>query len=129
MITVNFSYKRIRICLSFCLEKFSTRVTCEQKVATDFRLFLLRMGRTKRIYSSSKIILTPTSRSFSYSKFPMVELNLNLTLVSLYFSFGHMIHEDRRSKASPEDLARASLVTVTNNIGAIARMCASIVVS
>ncbi len=45
------------------------------------------------------------------------------------YSFGHMIHEDRRSMASREDLARASLVTVTNNIGAIARMCASIVVS
>ena len=44
-------------------------------------------------------------------------------------SFGHMIHEDRRSKASPEDLARSSLVTVTNNIGAIAKMCATIVVS
>ena len=44
-------------------------------------------------------------------------------------SFGHMIHEDKRAHASHADLARASLVTVTNNIGAIARMCASIVVS
>ena len=40
-----------------------------------------------------------------------------------------MMHKDRREMASPADLARASLVTVTNNIGAIARMCASIVVS
>ena len=40
-----------------------------------------------------------------------------------------MIHEERRKEATREDLARAALVTVTNNIGAIARMCASIVVS
>ncbi len=40
-------------------------------------------------------------------------------------SFGHMINPEKREKARPEDLARATLVTVTNNIGAIARMCAS----
>ena len=45
------------------------------------------------------------------------------------FSFGHMVHPERRMEACPEDLARACLVTVTNNIGAIARMCASISVS
>jgi type II pantothenate kinase len=39
-------------------------------------------------------------------------------------SFGHMCDEDKRKKASREDLARATLVTVTNNIGSIARMCA-----
>ncbi|CAI8033187.1 Pantothenate kinase 3 [Geodia barretti] len=41
-------------------------------------------------------------------------------------SFGHMANVDRRKSARPEDLAKATLVTVTNNIGAIARMCASI---
>jgi type II pantothenate kinase len=41
-------------------------------------------------------------------------------------SFGHMANVDRRKNARPEDLAKATLVTVTNNIGAIARMCASI---
>lgn len=35
-----------------------------------------------------------------------------------------MNSRDRRSKVSREDLARATLVTITNNIGSIARMCA-----
>jgi len=37
-----------------------------------------------------------------------------------------MVNPERHKEARPEDLAKASLVTVTNNIGAIARMCASI---
>ncbi|KAJ0169831.1 hypothetical protein K1T71_014437 [Dendrolimus kikuchii] len=40
-------------------------------------------------------------------------------------SFGHMCSADRRAKVSREDLARATLVTITNNIGSIARLCAS----
>lgn len=39
-------------------------------------------------------------------------------------SFGRMISKERRAKASKDDLARATLVTITNNIGSIARMCA-----
>lgn len=39
-------------------------------------------------------------------------------------SFGNMISKDKRAAASKEDLARATLVTITNNIGSIARMCA-----
>lgn len=39
-------------------------------------------------------------------------------------SFGQMNSRERRSKVSPQDLARATLVTITNNIGSIARMCA-----
>ncbi|XP_050296593.1 pantothenate kinase 3 [Anthonomus grandis grandis] len=39
-------------------------------------------------------------------------------------SFGQMNSRDRRSKVSRQDLARATLVTITNNIGSIARMCA-----
>lgn len=39
-------------------------------------------------------------------------------------SFGQMNSRDRRSKVSREDLAKATLVTITNNIGSIARMCA-----
>lgn len=31
---------------------------------------------------------------------------------------------DKRSAVSREDLAHATLVTITNNIGSIARMCA-----
>lgn len=39
-------------------------------------------------------------------------------------SFGQMCSADRRAKISRADLARATLVTITNNIGSIARMCA-----
>lgn len=39
-------------------------------------------------------------------------------------SFGKMNCEENRSLVSNKDLARAMLVTITNNIGSIARMCA-----
>ncbi|XP_072487030.1 pantothenate kinase 3 isoform X2 [Notamacropus eugenii] len=39
-------------------------------------------------------------------------------------SFGNMIYKEKRESVSKEDLARATLVTITNNIGSIARMCA-----
>ena len=39
-------------------------------------------------------------------------------------SFGHMNCNEYRNKAKPEDLARATLVTITNNIGSLARLCA-----
>ncbi|NWS80246.1 PANK3 kinase, partial [Toxostoma redivivum] len=39
-------------------------------------------------------------------------------------SFGNMIYKEKRESVSKEDLARAILVTITNNIGSIARMCA-----
>ncbi|XP_051502494.1 pantothenate kinase 1-like isoform X2 [Myxocyprinus asiaticus] len=39
-------------------------------------------------------------------------------------SFGHMMSKEKRDCISKEDLARATLVTITNNIGSIARMCA-----
>lgn len=40
-------------------------------------------------------------------------------------SFGQMNTKDRRDSVTKEDLAHATLVTITNNIGSIARMCAS----
>ncbi|XP_063705639.1 pantothenate kinase 3 [Culicoides brevitarsis] len=40
-------------------------------------------------------------------------------------SFGQMNSKERRASVSREDLAHATLVTITNNIGSIARMCAS----
>lgn len=40
-------------------------------------------------------------------------------------SFGQMNLAERRESVSREDLANATLVTITNNIGSIARMCAS----
>ncbi|XP_026273720.1 pantothenate kinase 3 isoform X1 [Frankliniella occidentalis] len=39
-------------------------------------------------------------------------------------SFGQMNTKEKRATVSREDLARATLVTITNNIGSIARMCA-----
>ncbi|CAG9854180.1 unnamed protein product [Phyllotreta striolata] len=39
-------------------------------------------------------------------------------------SFGQMNSKERRNRVSKQDLARATLVTITNNIGSIARMCA-----
>lgn len=35
-----------------------------------------------------------------------------------------MMSKEKREAISKEDLARATLVTITNNIGSIARMCA-----
>jgi type II pantothenate kinase len=42
----------------------------------------------------------------------------------IYFSFGHMNLPEKREQASQADLARATLVTVLNNIGSISMMCA-----
>ena len=39
-------------------------------------------------------------------------------------SFGQMNLSDKRANVTREDLARATLVTITNNIGSITRMCA-----
>ena len=39
-------------------------------------------------------------------------------------SFGNMNCPLKRSGAHPEDLARATLITITNNIGSLARLCA-----
>ena len=39
-------------------------------------------------------------------------------------SFGQMNLCDKRASADRADLARATLVTITNNIGSIARLCA-----
>lgn len=39
-------------------------------------------------------------------------------------SFGNMMSKEKRESVSKEDLARATLVTITNNIGSITRMCA-----
>ncbi|XP_075787099.1 LOW QUALITY PROTEIN: pantothenate kinase 2, mitochondrial [Pelodiscus sinensis] len=39
-------------------------------------------------------------------------------------SFGNMVSKEKRESVSKEDLARATLITITNNIGSIARMCA-----
>ena len=38
-------------------------------------------------------------------------------------SFGQMNIEEKAAGASKEDLARATLMMITNNIGALARLC------
>ncbi|XP_041715244.2 pantothenate kinase 3 [Coregonus clupeaformis] len=48
----------------------------------------------------------------------------NLQGSAVASSFGHMMSKEKRDSISKEDLARAMLVTITNNIGSIARMCA-----
>lgn len=40
-------------------------------------------------------------------------------------SFGQMNSAEKRAKVSREDLACATLITITNNIGSIARMVAA----
>lgn len=44
--------------------------------------------------------------------------------VYFFCSFGNMICKEKRDSVSKEDLARATPVTITNNIGSITRMCA-----
>ena len=39
-------------------------------------------------------------------------------------SFGQMNLLEKRKEAKPEDLAKATLITITNNIGSITRLCA-----
>ncbi len=41
-----------------------------------------------------------------------------------FSSFGHMNLPEKRDQATKADLARATLVTVLNNIGSISMMCA-----
>lgn len=48
----------------------------------------------------------------------------NLRADTVASSFGNMNCKWRRELTSKEDLARATLTTITNNIGSIARMCA-----
>ncbi|XP_024242107.1 pantothenate kinase 3 isoform X4 [Oncorhynchus tshawytscha] len=68
--------------------------------------------------------------------FPMLLVNIGsgVSILAVYSkddykrvtgtSFGHMMSKEKRDSISKEDLARAMLVTITNNIGSIARMCA-----
>ncbi|XP_054714055.1 pantothenate kinase 3-like [Uloborus diversus] len=51
-------------------------------------------------------------------------MKFNLRGNTVASSFGNMNSKERRSAASQADLARATLVTITNNIGSIARMAA-----
>ena len=41
-----------------------------------------------------------------------------------FHPIGQMNLLDKRKEASPEDLAKATLITITNNIGSISRLCA-----
>ena len=54
----------------------------------------------------------------------MFKLLYNLFNFSVASSFGQMNLEEKRNGATREDLAKATLITITNNIGSIARLCA-----
>ena len=45
--------------------------------------------------------------------------------ILVFKSFGYMNSEEKRAQATREDLARATLQTILNNIGLIARDCAN----
>jgi len=47
----------------------------------------------------------------------------------MLYSFGFMMDHEKREQASKADLAKATLVTITNNIGGITMMCANSSVS
>lgn len=49
----------------------------------------------------------------------------NLPSSVIASSFGHMNNEEKRASATREDLARSTLVTTLNNIGLLARDCAT----
>lgn len=51
-------------------------------------------------------------------------IRIDFVCFSFLCSFGNMIYKEKRESVSKEDLARATLVTITNNIGSVARMCA-----
>ncbi|UYV81460.1 PANK1, partial [Cordylochernes scorpioides] len=48
----------------------------------------------------------------------------NLSASTVASSFGNMMSRDKRESVTREDLARATLITITNNICSIVRMCA-----
>lgn len=47
-----------------------------------------------------------------------------IIIQTINFSFGQMNSAPKRGSVKKEDLARATLVTITNNIGSIVRLCA-----
>lgn len=59
-------------------------------------------------------------RKETYFSCIFIEFSFNSDI----FSFGQMNGKERRGSVSKEDLANATLVTITNNIGSIAKLCA-----
>lgn len=59
-----------------------------------------------------------------YAKFKCKFIQFLFFFSWTFCSFGQMNLEERRSSISKEDLANATLVTITNNIGSIAKLCA-----
>ncbi|PSN54775.1 Pantothenate kinase 1 [Blattella germanica] len=59
-----------------------------------------------------------------YEKFGLPGDLVASRMRSRVHSFGQMNSKEKRARVTKEDLARATLVTITNNIGSIARMCA-----
>lgn len=57
-----------------------------------------------------------------YEKFG-VPVGLIVSSFSPLYSFGQMNSREKSTKVSKQDLARTTLVTITNNIGSLTRMC------
>lgn len=72
----------------------------------------LRSVRTARWFGGGKVIAD------------CFEIDLNYILL-IMFSFGQMNSKERRESVSRADLANATLVTITNNICSMARLCAT----
>lgn len=84
------------------------------------KMEILMKGRYTGIYPSfaitssfTKLIIRNTNKHYLKSE------NQFWCMYHALFSFGHMNQADKREKASKEDLARATLTTLTNNIGSI----------
>lgn len=68
---------------------------------------------------------TPCNIATFYALTKAIHLRWNISPVLRGLrSFGNMMSKDKRESVSKQDLARATLVTITNNIGSITRMCA-----
>lgn len=81
----------------------------------------------KRVFFSfsKKVKAFPAGIMRSACQFMFTSFHMSSHTGGLFFySFGHMMSKEKRDSISKEDLARATLVTITNNIGSIARMCA-----
>lgn len=78
----------------------------------------------KRVFLP-KVAAFPAVITKSACQFMFTSFHVSSHTGGLFFcSFGHMMSKEKQDGMSKEDLARATLVTITNNIGSIARMCA-----
>lgn len=97
------------------------RISCQIAILNiDLNWSSLRANKQLKVCYSIKI-------TFFIVIQKLLQVHMNHFVLNRIFScssFGNMIYKEKRESVSKEDLARAILVTITNNIGSIARMCA-----